>query len=77
MVLGVCTDKMVAKDMAKKLKEYDDFKNSKSILREHIEEMGHMCTYIPKYHCELNPIERCWCQAKLHTRAYANGSIVG
>ena len=24
----------------------------------------------------INPIERCWCQAKRHTRAYANGSIV-
>ena len=32
--------------------------------------------YYPKFHCELNPIERCWCHAKKHTRAHANGSIV-
>ena len=32
--------------------------------------------YIPKFHCELNPIESCWCHAKKHTRAHCNGSIV-
>jgi hypothetical protein len=32
--------------------------------------------YLPKFHCELNPIERVWCHAKKHTRAYCNGSIV-
>lgn len=31
--------------------------------------------YIPKYHCKLNPIERCWCHAKKHTREHCNGSI--
>ncbi len=73
---GVCTNDMISKDMAKKLKEYNDFKNCKSIICEKIESRGHMCIYIPKFHCELNPIERCWCQAKKYTRAYANGSIV-
>ena len=32
--------------------------------------------YFPKYHCELNPIERNWCHAKKQTRQYVNGSIV-
>ena len=75
---GVCTKKMVKEDMVAKLKTYEDFKNSKTILCELIEGRGHniMCTYVPKFHCELNPIERCWCQAKKHTRAYANGSTV-
>ncbi len=40
---------MVAKDMTKKLKEYEDFRNSKTILCELIENMGHMCTFIPKF----------------------------
>ena len=32
---------------------------------------------LPKYHCELNPVERCWAQAKRHTRAYCNYNITG
>lgn len=31
-----------------------------------------MCIFCPKFHCELNPIER---QAKKHTKAYADGTI--
>ncbi len=73
---GVCTKGMVAKDMTARLKTYEDLKNSKTILCELIESKGHMCVYLPKFHCELNPIERCWCQAKKYTRAYSNGSIV-
>ena len=29
-----------------------------------------MATFL--YHCEVNPIERCWFQAKRYTRAYCN-----
>lgn len=73
---GVNLDGKKAKNMVEILKTYDDFKTSKAILTEVIECRGHMCIFLPKFHCELNPIERCWCQAKKHTRAYANGSIV-
>ena len=73
---GVCTEAKKAKDMVKILKGYNDFNESKTVLTEAIERRGHMCVYLPNFHCGLNPIERCWCQAKQHTRAYANGSIV-
>ena len=33
--------------------------------------------WIPKFHCELNPIEMVWCHSKKHVRAYCNYSIVG
>ena len=46
------------------MKGFDDFKASKTILEEYIEMRGHLCLYIPKYHCELSPIERVWCFAK-------------
>lgn len=46
-----------------------------SILEQEVEEQGHVCLYLPKFHCELNPIERCWCHAKKYTRAQCNGSI--
>ena len=36
---------------------------------------GHLCLHIPTYNCELSLIERFWCFAKKHTRAYAHGRI--
>ena len=36
-----------------------------------------MYAVFPKFHCELNPIERCWSQSKRYTRAYCNCSITG
>ena len=31
--------------------------------------------FVPKFHCELNPIERVWGQAKVHTRTYTNFTL--
>ena len=73
---GINTDGMVALKMREILNQYEDFSNKKTILEEMIEARGHLCMYYPKFHCELNPMERCWCHAKKHTRAHANGSIV-
>ena len=72
---GVDTTGMRAKEMRNMLKTFPDFKNQKTILEECIEERGHICVYFPKFHCELNPIERVWCQSKKYTRAYANRTI--
>ena len=33
--------------------------------------------FIPKFHCEMNPIERVWGQAKRYTRAHTNFTIAG
>ena len=73
---GVCTDGMVAEKLREKLQTFEDFKTQKSLLEEMVEARGHICMFIPKFHCELNPIERVWCHAKKHTRANCNGSIV-
>ncbi len=35
-----------------------------------------MCVYIPKLHCELNPIERCWCQMVLEERGVCTKDTV-
>ena len=73
---GVDIKGMKAPDMRAKLKTYSDFANPKTLLEDLVESRGHICEFYPKYHCELSPIELVWCQAKKHTRAYANGSIV-
>ena len=72
---GIDTRGMNADKMRSTLKTFDDFRVQKSILEEYIEQRGHLCLFFPKYHCELSPIERVWCHAKKHTRAYANGKI--
>ena len=36
---------------------------------------GLQCFFIPKFHCELNPIERVWGQSKRYCRAYTNFTI--
>ena len=61
---GVDVGGMKKDEMVSILSEHPDFKEQKTILEELIGEKGHVCLYCPKYHCELNPIECCWCHAK-------------
>lgn len=46
--------------MEKCLSNQDDFLNEKPLLQLVIEEAGHICLFLPKFHCELNPIEMYW-----------------
>ena len=74
---GVDTHKMKADQMRKELLKFDDFNSDGvPIVEEMLVGRGHMCLFLPRFHCELNPIERCWCHAKRYTRAHCNGSIV-
>ena len=57
---GVDTRGMKAGDMRKTLKEMHDFKYEKTKVEMLIAARGHRCVFIPKYHCELNPIEWVW-----------------
>ena len=36
--------------------------------RHHVEDAGDIADFYPKYHCELNFIERVWGETKRHTR---------
>ena len=49
----------------------------KSLLEEAINARGHLCIFLPKYHCELNFIEMLWCRAKQHQRNECLTSTVG
>ena len=41
-----------------------DFVNKRPLLQTIIEEQGHICLFLPKFHCELNPIELFWSYIK-------------
>ena len=43
-----------------------DFKDKKPLIQLIIEEAGHKCSFLPKFHCELNPIEMYWGWTKVH-----------
>ena len=41
-----------------------------SRLTEIIRKAGHVCLFLPRYHCELAPIERAWSFAKWYCHRY-------
>jgi hypothetical protein len=45
----------------------EDFVNEKPLLQHYLEDRGHVCMFLPKFHCELNPIEMLWGYAKYRT----------
>jgi hypothetical protein len=54
--------------MARVLSQQDDFVNQPSMLESLIKERGHLCIFLPKFHCELNPIEMYWGWCKYRYR---------
>ena len=54
-----------------------DFKAQKSRIHELIEARGHICLFLPKFHCELNWIELYWCLCKWHTRGRSEMTWAG
>lgn len=43
--------------MARLLSQQDDFVNQESMIASLIKREGHLVIFLPKFHCELNPIE--------------------
>ena len=58
--------------MCKILCSHNDFKFEKTRVEHFLHQKGHRVLFIPKYHCELNPIERVWGEAKRFTRKHCN-----
>ena len=49
-----------------------DFTEQKSLVQEVIEAAGHMCIFLPKFHCELNFIEFFWGAVKKYLRNHCD-----
>ncbi|KAJ3814714.1 hypothetical protein F5876DRAFT_86258 [Lentinula aff. lateritia] len=52
----------------RKLYNEPDFVNGKSLLEIACEARGFQCLFLPKFHCEINPIEQCWGRRKFWYR---------
>ena len=74
---GVDTRKMKADDMRIVLGNHHDFKHGKTALEYFLHEKHQRLIYLPKFHCELTPIERVRGEAKRYTRAHCDYSFPG
>ena len=64
---------MVAEDMRTVMSWH--FRTEKTTVEHYLIERGHVVMFIPKFHCELNPIERVWGQSKVYSRMYTNFTL--
>jgi len=60
---------MKLEEMRAEIASHTDFKEEKTMLEHFLNNLGHACIMLPKFYCELNPIERYWGQATLNTKA--------
>ena len=75
MERGVDVRKMKLDDMRKEIATHPDFRDEQPEIALFLRRKGYACIFLPKFHCELNPIEICWAQAKRYTRAHTNYTI--
>ena len=67
---GINTESLRKEDMQKILRNHDYFRNEKPRIVRYLEQKGHKPIFLPKFHPELNPIERVWAQSKVYTKAH-------
>jgi hypothetical protein len=48
----------------------EDFRTEKPLVQSIIEDAGHVCLFLPCFHCKLNAIELLWGFAKHRAHAY-------
>lgn len=56
------------------LYDQPDFRSVETLVEAHCRARGFDVIFLPKFHCELNPIEQCWCIAKRTYREYPPSS---
>lgn len=72
---GINTATLKGDDMRTILSFHHDFRTERTLVEQFILDQGHQVIFLPKFHCELNPIERVWGQAKRHCRQYSNYTL--
>jgi hypothetical protein len=66
---GCCARRVLAAEQ--------DFQQQKGRLQEELESRGQLVIFYPKFHCELNFIERYWCGCKWYARENCQYSLTG
>jgi hypothetical protein len=70
---GSCKDPDAVACCCKRILELQpDFKGQKSLVEEIIHATGHLCIFLPKFHCELNFIEFFWGVVKKYLREHSD-----
>ena len=72
---GVSTIGMNADQMRETIAGHFDFKNEKNMIEHLLIHNGHIPCFLPKFHPELNPIERVWAQLKRFTKAHCKYTL--
>lgn len=72
---GIRTQSLVKEQMQTILAQHHDFKNEKTRIEHFLDSHGHTAIFLPKFHPELNPIERVWAQSKRYSRAYCKYTL--
>ena len=60
---------------SKKLESMHDFQAQKSNVEGFVKTKGHKAIFLPKFHCELSPVELEWGEAKCYMHANCNHSF--
>ena len=47
-------------DLKKRMSQEPDFMEQEGMIAEFLRDTNHTCEFLPKFHCELNPIELVW-----------------
>ena len=68
----VCSMESIDCCVQKLLSQQPDFLEQKSSVQEVIEAAGHLCIFLPKFHCELNFIEFFWGAVKKYLREHCD-----
>jgi len=62
---------MKLEEMRAEIASHTDFKEEKTKLEHFLNNLGHACIMLPKFHCEL----KCRGQAKLYSKVYTNYTL--
>ena len=54
---------------------HHNFRTERTLVEKFILDQGNQVVFLPKFHCELNPIETMWGQAKHHCQLYSNYTL--
>jgi hypothetical protein len=58
------------------LSKQQDFLEEKPLIQKYLESCSHKCTFLPKFHCELNPIEMYWGYGKQSKSLITSFSLI-